>query len=60
MREGRVDDPSVAAHGKLVAPSRLREVLGAHDPAPLHPDDLLVRTDVLDPSDAAERIATDL
>ncbi|WCO67487.1 hypothetical protein PO878_01980 [Iamia majanohamensis] len=58
--EGRVDDPSRAAHGKLVDPGRLREALGAHDPAPLHPDDLLMRTDVLDPSEAAERIATDL
>jgi predicted kinase len=50
---GRVAAASRAGHGKLVDPARLRVLLGEHVPTPLHPDDLVLDTSVLDPDDAA-------
>lgn len=58
--EARVADDSRRAHGKLVDPVRLRELLAEHDPRPLHADDLVIRSDQLDPRAAAEQIAVDL
>lgn len=52
----RVTDDSRAAHGKLVDPDRLLVLLGEHDPTPLHPDDLVLDTSVLDPDAAVEAV----
>jgi shikimate kinase len=56
----RVANESRRVHRKLVDVERLRERLAAHDAAPLHPDDLLVDSSVLDPEQAAARIAAEV
>jgi shikimate kinase len=58
--ERRVADDSRRAHGKLIDVNLLRELLAEHDPAPLHPDDLVVSSDEVSPGEAADRIAAEL
>jgi chloramphenicol 3-O-phosphotransferase len=58
--EHRVGNDSRRSHRKLVDVGRLGEMLATHDPAPLHPDDLVVDSSELTPADAAGRIAAEL
>jgi hypothetical protein len=58
--ESRLGTESRRAHRKLVDADRLRELLVIHDPAPLHPDDLIVDTSAITPDEAARRIAAAL
>jgi hypothetical protein len=58
--ESRLADDMRRAHGKLVDVRRLRELLATHDPAPLHPDDMIINSGELTPEEAAGRIAADL
>lgn len=55
--EARVGAESRQQHGKLLDPARLREMLAAHDPSPLHDDDVVIDTATTDPPDAARVIA---
>ena len=54
--ENRLSEESRREHGKLIDADRLRELMGSHDPAPLHPDDLIIATDEL----TAEAAATEI
>jgi len=58
--EARVRNDSRHPHHKLTDVSRLREMLAAHDPAPLDPADLIIDSNELTPDDAAARIAVEL
>lgn len=53
----RVTDSSRQQHGKLLDPVRLQEMLELLDPAPLHPDDLVINTSAVSPGAAATAIA---
>ena len=53
----RVGAESRHRRGKLVGTERLLELLALLDPAPLHDDDLVIDTSVVQPSDAAAEIA---
>ncbi len=55
--EERIAHESRRAHGKLLDVNRLRELLADHDDAPLHVDDLIINTALVDPSTAATAIA---
>lgn len=58
--EDRVEDRSRHAHGKLVDPERLREMLGNLDNTPLHPGDLKIDTSLVSATEAARIIAARL
>ncbi|MGI8793597.1 MAG: AAA family ATPase [Acidimicrobiales bacterium] len=60
MLVGRVARPSRREHGKLLDAERLLELVATHDPAPLHPDDLVIDTGALTPDEAADAIVTRL
>lgn len=55
LRE-RVVNETRRPYGKLGDPERLNEYLAALDPAPLHPDDVVIETDRVSPGDAALQI----
>jgi hypothetical protein len=57
--EERVDADGRRAHGKLVDPRRLRELLSTHDGSPLHADDLVLDTSTSAPDEAAARIVAE-
>jgi len=56
--EERVGSDSRRERGKLVRRDRLGELLADLDPAPLHADDLVIDTSMLQPSEAAVAIAS--
>ena len=56
----RVGSPSRHDLGKLVKPERLRQLLAQLDPAPLHPDDVVIDTAHLQPTEAAARVMSHL
>jgi hypothetical protein len=56
----RVADDSRRAHGKLVDPDRLREMLAAHDDSTLHEDDLVLDTSTMEPAEAAGLVVSAL
>jgi hypothetical protein len=58
--EARVASEARRQHGKLGDPARLLEMLDQHDPAPLHPADLIIDTSALSPPEAAATIAAAL
>ena len=58
--EARVSAESRREHSKLLDRVRLREMLSRFDPSPIHPDDLVVDTSVLQPAAAADAIAATL
>jgi hypothetical protein len=58
--EARVDAASRRAHGKLLDPLRLRQMLSRFDPTPLHHDDLVIDTSHAQPADAAEAVVARL
>lgn len=53
---GRVAAESRRAHGKLLDPARLREVVASLDERSLYPDDLVIDTSVASPGEAARVI----
>lgn len=55
--EERVVAASRAALGKLVRRERLRELLEQLEPAPLHPDDLVIDTSEREPASSAAEVA---
>jgi predicted kinase len=54
--EERLANASRQAHDKLIDVGRLREILATFDPSPLHPDDLTIDTERLNPGESAELI----
>jgi hypothetical protein len=52
----RVADESRQAHGKLLDPARLREMVASLDETSLHPDDLVIDTSIVSPDQAARVI----
>jgi hypothetical protein len=58
--EERVANESRRAHDKLLDVVRLRELLAALDPSPLHPDDLTIDTAQMSPEEAARTITAAL
>jgi hypothetical protein len=52
----RVAAESRRAHGKLLDPARLREVVASLDETSLYPDDLFIDTSVASPDEAARVI----
>lgn len=54
--EARVGASSRAAHGKLTEVARLRELLDALDPSPLHADDVVIDSSNVTAEEAAMRI----
>lgn len=52
----RVTSESRRAHGKLLDPARLREMVASLDETSLYPDDLVIDTSVVSPGEAAEII----
>jgi chloramphenicol 3-O-phosphotransferase len=57
---GRVSSESRRRLQKVVDPDRLRAKLDGHDPSPLHPDDLVIDTAEMSPSEAAMAITSAL
>jgi hypothetical protein len=55
--EERLTSESRRAHHKLLDVHRLRRLLADLDPSPLYPDDLLVDTGSMSPTEAARMIA---
>lgn len=53
----RVANESRRAHGKLLDPARLEQILEVHDDRSLHDDDLVIDTSADDPIAAAAQIA---
>lgn len=58
--ESRVGSTSRRDRRKLVDADRLRELLESFEPDPIHPDDLVIDTSALEPSEAASLIAAQL
>ena len=58
--EERVTAASRRERGKLTTPERLRELLAKLEPAPLHPDDLVIDTSTMAPAAAADEVARHL
>jgi hypothetical protein len=58
--ETRVAAASRRAHGKLLDPVLLRQMLARFDPSPLHHDDLVIDTSVSEPDAAAEAVVARL
>ena len=56
----RVSDESRQAHGKLLDPARLGQILDAHDDRSLHDDDLVIDTTAKEPVEAAAQIVRTL
>ena len=52
----RVAAESRRAHGKLLDPARLREMVASLDDTSLYPDDLVIDTSVVGPDEAAQVI----